>query len=137
VVVQFGMNDCNSWSSEKAFPRVFQETFAANLREILMRLHRCNVETMFVCTNHPSTKKEYGVQNEMYNNTIRFVCRDRGVSMIDVETSIKTSCLYDKNLSEHVLSDGVHLSEYGHLLYLNVIKPYLNKVIDKLLKETL
>jgi len=134
VVVQFGMNDCNQWELEKGFPRVFEETFRANLKEILERLEGCGVGVVVVCTNHPSTKEGYAEHNEEYNTIIKEVCRDRDASLIDIEKSIKTSCLYDRNFDAHVLTDGVHLSEYGHLLYLNTIKPYLDGEIIKLLQ---
>jgi len=133
VVVQFGMNDCNKWTTEKGFHRVFEKTFAANLMEILIRIYGCGINTVFVCTNHQSTKIEYERDNSEYNKTIREVCALRSVPVIDMEKKIEISQFYDGNYKGHVLPDGVHLSEYGHLLYFNAIKPYLDREIKKIL----
>ena len=37
LIVQFGMNDCNYWLSDKGLPRVSKKSFKANLEEIITR----------------------------------------------------------------------------------------------------
>jgi len=135
VVVQFGMNDCNKWATEKGFHRVFKTTFMANFMEILTRLHGCGIGSIFACTNHSSTKIKYEKDNSEYNKIIREVCSRCSVNVIDMEKKVEISCLYDGDKGKHVLSDGVHLSEYGHLLYFNAIKPYLDWEIKKILNK--
>src|SRR5262245_18623684 len=37
IIVQFGMNDCNIWETDRGNPRVSPLAFEANVREIIQR----------------------------------------------------------------------------------------------------
>jgi lysophospholipase L1-like esterase len=135
VVLQFGMNDCNIWKTEGLTFRVFKGSFRANLKEILVRLNLCHVGKIFVCTNHPSTKEGYSLNNSEYNDIIREVCKESKEAIIDMELAVEEEFLFHSHRTDHVLKDGVHLSEFGHQIYYNEIKPYLDEEITNLLKE--
>ena len=54
LLVQFGMNDCNFWESDRGNPRVSLDAFRANLREIYTRAFSFGVHNVIQLTNHPS-----------------------------------------------------------------------------------
>src|SRR3989344_2181705 len=35
ILIQFGMNDCNYWSTDKGLPRISKQAFKSNLLEII------------------------------------------------------------------------------------------------------
>ena len=134
ITVQFGMNDCNYWQTDRGVPRVSPAAFAANLEEIISRALIFNIKTVFLSTNHPSTRDQqimpytsitYQDSNKQYNEIIRQVVKknDR-VKLIDIEshflsyTQNKRDCL--KTL---LLPDGVHLSVEGHNVYFSYTYP--------------
>src|SRR6267378_1663214 len=54
LFVQFGMNDCNYWLTDKGVPRVSPMAFEANLLEIIDRAQAIHVKKIFLSTNHPT-----------------------------------------------------------------------------------
>src|SRR4051812_1914439 len=56
VYVQFGLNDCNYWMTDKGAPRTNQRSFACNLAEIIERCRFSGAKTVLLGTNHPSGK---------------------------------------------------------------------------------
>ena len=81
LIVQFGMNDCNYWLSDKGLPRVSKKSFKANLEEIITRGFNFGCKKIFLNTNHPTLKNQklpfnnisfsYQESNEHYNEIIR------------------------------------------------------------------
>ena len=146
ILIQFGMNDCNFWDSDYAKPRVSKLAFKANLKEIIDKSLAIGVKTIFLGTNHPSLKGAFDVKpilthskvNEEYNEIIRDVYKEAieekiNIILIDNEKNIKEKMKIENNsLSVYLLSDGVHLSAYGHGIYLEYVK---NKIINILEKK--
>lgn len=132
VFIQFGMNDCNYWESDRGLPRVSPAAFMANIEEIIYKCVAAGVQHCFINTNHPSAKgmfrhfseKSYDQSNSEYNEYIRttaFSLQNRfSVQLIDTESTWK-QCLDATSkyqLKDLLLEDGVHLSEQGHELYI-------------------
>src|SRR5262249_48118231 len=76
MIVQFGLNDCNYWESDRGIPRVSPKAFAANLDEIIARASIFGAIRIVVHTNHPTTRTEnpfphttvtYEQSNRRYN----------------------------------------------------------------------
>ena len=129
MIVQFGMNDCNYWQTDRGLPRVSQHGFAANLEEIIARGINFGARTVILNTNHPTARDNvhfsevnisYEESNRRYNEIIRDVARSMGevVVLNDIETAIRNRVGNNRTLLEAMLlSDGLHLSEAGHDLY--------------------
>lgn len=129
LIVQFGMNDCNYWETDRGLPRVSHEAFAANLSEIIRRGQTFGAQHVFLQTNHPATRGPecfpntnigYGASNHAYNDIIRGVGAqaDDGVTFSDVEAAFIDHIDGDRSrLEALLLADGLHLSRQGHDLY--------------------
>ena len=139
MLVQFGMNDCNHWESDKGLPRVCKEAFRANLQEIIARGRRFGARRVILNTNHPTTRTEvlmpgeeltYQQSNEIYNQIVRDVAADEKTILNDVEKHFFNEISEGKTqVSDCVLKDGLHLSEKGHDLYFKVAAPLIEETI--------
>ena len=138
VWVQFGMNDCNYWATDKGVPRVSKQAFAANLEEIVERALAAGAKRVFLSTNHPSLKGafahmdslSYDQSNAEYNGIIRethaaIVARGLPVVLNDNEAAWKKRLSEDASLTldQLLLPDRIHLSLEGHQLYAETVIP--------------
>ena len=144
VLIQFGMNDCNYWESDRGLPRVSHDGFIANIKEIIEKCFASGVTHCFVNTNHPSLKgklshinKSYDESNREYSELLgNFFKKNKNekVTLIDIRT-IWDKYLYKNSnlkLSNFLLDDGIHLSEAGHELYKKtVVKTIISKITAK------
>ena len=120
TIIQFGLNDCNYWKTDKGLPRVLPNAFKENMVEIITRLINHNCSIVFLLTNHPTKKNlKYNLNNNKYNSIIRSLKKiDDKVKIIDIEKIFKK----EKN---YLQKDGIHLNLKGHdLYYKNFIKNY-------------
>ena len=137
LVVQFGMNDCNYWQTDRGVPRVSEDAFAANLKEIAWRGINFGAKHVFMHTNHPTLRNNekmmfagitYQYSNAMYNRLIRDTVRQLpdNVTLIDIESAFhKKMESKEYNLQQLLLPDNLHLSELGHDVYVEVVGPEL------------
>lgn len=143
IVIQFGMNDCNLWESDKGYSRVSKKAFEANLHEIADRAKLFGAQKIYINTNHPTkrTRKflhaaiSYEESNRQYNEIIRKVVQDRSdMELNDIEKLFKEHIKKGKSsLSDMLLSDGLHPNIYGYELYFKAILPKLKNSIKKLI----
>ena len=125
VYIQFGMNDCNMWQTENGVCRVAQNSYIANIDEIVQRCKSYNA-SVIIGTNHPSNKNtEYDSRNSEYNQLIRNYCNINDVSLLDNEIYCKSY-----SINDIVLPDGIHLSEFGHDVYFNNFKNTFNNLYE-------
>jgi lysophospholipase L1-like esterase len=145
LVVQFGMNDCNVWESDRGNPRVSPLAFEGNLREIVARGLTFGARAVFLHTNHPTTRDRtplahcphtYEAQNRAYNEIIRAVARSGTprVHFLDIAAVFREAIGDDPDRArKFVLADGLHLSEDGHDLYYRTVFPPLAARVRELL----
>jgi acyl-CoA thioesterase I len=135
LVIQFGMNDCNYWESDKGVPRVSPKSFEANIIEIINRANAFGVEKIFLNTNHPTglnkyilpyTDITYEDSNKHYNSIIRKVAETNNVILNDIEPEFLNN---KKPIKDLCYTDLLHLSELGHKLYYDIINPVIRKEI--------
>lgn len=127
LIIQFGMNDCNYWESDKGMPRVSKKAFKANIEEIIERGLNFGAKKIIVNTNHPTPITEkfnyasisYQESNERYNSIIRSINQySETVIINDINTKIYNYLEHNKiKVQDIVLKDRIHLSELGHNLY--------------------
>jgi lysophospholipase L1-like esterase len=142
MIVQFGMNDCNYWQSDRGVPRVSQNSFGANLDEIVTRAFKFGAKGIILNTNHPTTRTReklpftaitYQESNKRYNEVIRRVAQEWGNSVLlnDVEIHFIEMIESGKvqTLEELLLDDGLHLSERGHQIYYDAVEPMIDKLL--------
>jgi len=148
LIVQFGMNDCNCWDSDRGLPRVSPRAFAANLEEIVLRAHHCGVSRVLMNTNHPTGRTErlmphtnitYEESNQRYNGIIREVARglNDDVILSDVEEAFNRRIAGGSAIPQELLlpePDLLHLSVAGHDLYYDVVYPLLAPLVVDLMQ---
>lgn len=144
IVVQFGLNDCNYWLTDKGNPRVSLEAFKANLREIITRARTSGARKVLLNTNHPTTRSKdiipytditYQKSNETYNSAIRELAEELGDSVLfqDIERHFENLIVNGVPLESLLLDDGLHLSEAGHDRYFEFIGPRARGALDSLI----
>lgn len=137
LLVQFGMNDCNSWQSDRGLPRVSPRGFSANLHEIIDRGIRFGAQQVIVNTNHPTLRDQavmpdamqpYQQANAAYNAIIRDVAATRAGAVIlnDIERVFEEQTGGRRDLlARLLLPDGLHLSPAGHDIYFDRLSPLI------------
>ncbi len=143
LVVQFGMNDCNYWETDRGVPRVSPKAFSANLEEIITRAFTFGVRRVIVNTNHPTGRDmvemplagvTYQQSNERYNQLIREVATGFGERVIlnDMEARFRSYTGSNREaLLKLVLPDLLHLSEAGHEVYFEAVYPSVRRAVQE------
>jgi len=148
VIIQFGMNDCNYWQTDRGNPRVSPLSFKANMEEIIVRAFTFGVQKIFLNTNHPTARDQelmphttitYQQSNQRYNQIIRSVGVSFGERVIlnDIETAFLEYTKSDRTTLTALLlpePDLLHLSEIGHSLYFELICPKVKQAVIELAK---
>ena len=148
LIVQFGMNDCNYWQSDRGVPRVSPKAFEANLDEIIGRALAVGVKKVCVNTNHPTGRDQqampqstltYQQSLERYNQIIRDVAARGGSQVVlnDIEKVFRSYAQGDRaRLLDLVFPepDLLHPSEKGHELYFNALHPVLRTIVSELIR---
>jgi lysophospholipase L1-like esterase len=146
IVIQFGLNDCNYWLTDKGNPRVSLEAFKANLREIITRSRTFGAKKVLLNTNHPTLRSReiiphttitYEQSNKTYNAAIRAVADEFGdfVLFQDIEKYFESLINGGTPLESLLLDDGLHLSERGHDYYLEFVAPRAKVALESLIKS--
>ena len=145
LIVQFGLNDCNFWKTDGGIPRVSPDSFAANLREIVVRGQTFGARHVFLNSNHPTirdketfpnTTMTYEKSNRTYNQIIRNVAIEfnRSLTLNDVELIFDEVTNSDREeLKLLLLDDGLHLSRKGHDLYFDIVAEKIRCCVRNLL----
>lgn len=116
VVLQWGHNDANRWQTDHGLPRVSAEAYSANLVEMVARCRAVGSRPV-LCTITPTLKGEdYERDVVHYDVRVRFVARTLNVPLADVRQEF-----LERDLSEALLDDGMHLSDHGHDLYGDIV----------------
>jgi len=146
VIIQYGLNDCNHWATDKGLPRVSQRAFAANLLEIVERATHFGAKFVLLNNNHPTyrdtekfpnTDRTYEAFNKQYNSITRSVAVELKGKVIfqDVEDHFNILLERGGDIRQYLLSDGLHLNEDGHRLYYDLMTPVMTSVVEQLLKK--
>jgi lysophospholipase L1-like esterase len=142
LYIQFGLNDCNGWETDRGRPRVSRDAFAANLGEMVDRGRIFGAKQVILGTNHPTTRTArlpyvdhtYEEANGAYNAIIRQVAEAKGTLLADAEVAFNEAVnAGEVRYSDLVLADQLHLSRSGHDLYLRSRLPILNEAVEAIL----
>jgi len=143
LVVQFGLNDCNYWATDKGIPRVSRPAFMANLAEIMTRGRLAGARRILLNNNHPTlrstdimpfTSITYEQSNRAYNEAIREVARAEtgDVVFTDIERAFLDCVTEGTPMETLLLADGLHLAPAGHDLYAALMLPALRKAVSEI-----
>tara|TARA_B100001093_G_C26801741_1_gene1003721 strand:- start:1131 stop:1748 length:618 start_codon:yes stop_codon:yes gene_type:complete len=137
VIIQFGLNDCNIWTSEFENSRVNIISFENNLIEICKKIYSSGAKKVFLNTNHPTLKKSnFNYQNQSinYNKSIRNAFdklkQEYNINLIDIESKFNNELFKDSNfIKKSLLDDGIHLSEFGQIKYYEIIIEEIKSIL--------
>lgn len=146
LVVQFGLNDCNYWATDRGLPRVSLAGFVENLREIISRGERFGAYRILLNNNHPTSRDKaimagttmtYEASNARYNAAIRELAAELPpfVRFQDVESFFNANINEQEPIENLLLSDGLHPSAAGHEQYFRLMCPIIQDAVDSLIKE--
>ena len=141
MTLQFGLNDCNCWDTDKGHPRVSEAAYRANLLEMIDRSRLFGVETLLLLTSHPTLRHTKLISGETldqrrikYNKIVRSVAEESSTLLCDIEKHFDG--LTKPELSELLLPepDVLHLSLKGHIKYADAIFESLLVEIKKIMR---
>ena len=142
LYIQFGLNDCNGWETDKGCPRVSRDAFAANLAEMVDRGRTFGAAEVILGTNHPTTRTAglpyvghtYEEANRAYNAIIRQVAKAKGTLLADAEVAFNEAVnAGEVRYADLVLADQLHLSRTGHDFYLRNRLPILSQAVEAII----
>jgi len=142
ITLQFGLNDCNCWDTDKGLPRVSEGAYKENLLEMIARAQKFGAKHIILSTNHPTLRNQVLASGQtleerrvIYNEIVREVASISGVRLCDIEQAF--SDIGINTLNEYLLPepDILHLSELGHEKYANAIIDHLIDSINDVLRE--
>lgn len=145
LVVQFGLNDCNYWTTDRGMPRVSLAGFLENIREIIARGERFGAHIILLNNNHPTSRDKvimagtmmtYEASNASYNAALRELAADlpQFVRFQDVESYFKANINAQEPIEKFLLNDGLHLSAAGHEQYFRLMCPIIQDAVDAVIQ---
>ena len=142
MTLQFGLNDCNCWDSDRGLPRVSEAAYHANLVEMIARARAFGAAHIVLSTNHPTLRlrplasgQSLEDRRVIYNNIVREVAAKCQAVLCDIDAAF--SGLNRSELSDMLLAepDVLHLSAQGHERYAAAIFEPILQAVSKTIKE--
>ncbi len=143
MTLQFGLNDCNCWQTDKGVPRVSEAAFKANLLEMIARARRFGARQIILATNHRTLRRTplvsgevYEEANARYSDLVRDVAREAAVTLCDIRTVFMP---FSDEILERMLlpaPDHLHLSVEGNRVYADAIWPFVLAAIEAAAEQT-
>ena len=143
LVVQFGMNDCNYWLTDKGVPRVSLEAFRYNLEEIINRGLIFGAKRILLSTSHPTPLTEswpyamcsYEESRKAYNRVIHQVVTENDcIRLVDIEKAFDQIIANGADLFEYLMADGIHINPKGHEFYYKIFAPVVLEELSRLVE---
>ena len=137
MTLQFGLNDCNCWETDRGLPRVSEEAFRANLIEMIERARVFGARSIVLSTNHRTLRHDrlpsgevYEDANARYSEIVRSVAVETGVDLCDVRAAFEP--FSEDELAQLLLPapDVLHLSVEGNRVYADAIWPNMERAVS-------
>lgn len=140
VTVQFGLNDCNCWQTDRGLPRVSEAAYRANLVEMVTRARHFGAGEIILSNNHTTLRHQklpdgstLERRRQRYNALLAEVADETGATFCDIDAAF--AGLDRDALSRQLLPcpDWLHLSEIGHRTYAAVVGPVVERAVERVL----
>jgi acyl-CoA thioesterase-1 len=142
VTLQFGLNDCNCWETDRGLPRVSERAFQANLSEMIARVRRFGARRIILSTNHPTVRfapmpsgEEYESANARYSELVREVSEEEKVGLCDIRRAFEAFSTEELEALLLPYPDQLHLGPAGNEVYADAIWPFVKQAATDLLEE--
>jgi lysophospholipase L1-like esterase len=136
VTLQFGLNDCNCWDTDRGLPRVSARAFEANLVEMIVRARHFGARQIVLANNHRTLRRAatasgepYEEANRRYSEIARGVADETEVLFCDIRAVFDR--FDDAELADLLLPppDTLHLSVQGNHVYADAIEPLVRAAL--------
>jgi lysophospholipase L1-like esterase len=143
LTIQFGLNDCNCWVTDRGVPRVSAEAFVANLVEMVERGRVFGAREIILATNHRTLRRSilpsgqaFEDANARYSELVREVASRTGVVLCDIRAAFGP--FSDEELDPLLLPhpDHLHLSPAGNAVYADTIWPLIERAMASLVSSS-
>lgn len=142
LTIQFGMNDCNCWLTDRGMPRVSPLAFRANLLEMVARARAFGVRHILFVNSHITLRNKvmlnghhYEAANAEYSDVLEDVAHYTDCWLCDVRRPFKE---FDSTQLESLLlpyPDQLHLSPAGHRTYAEILCESVKQACYDVLRE--
>ena len=139
MTLQFGLNDCNCWDTDRGVARVSEAAFTANLVEMIDRARVFGARRIIIATNHRTLRRLVLPSGEVfedasarYSELVRGVAEQTAVVLCDMRQAFER--FSDAELDKLLLPfpDHLHLSPEGHEVYADAIWPAIESAMASL-----
>jgi lysophospholipase L1-like esterase len=137
IFLQYGLNDCKFLSNGIDY-QVPVKKFSDNLKNLITHIIESPLRKVYLLTSHPTLRDEisslvfkepYELRRQAFNREIKSMSTFfKSVELIDIDNYFRSFSSNFEN-SAILSSDGVHLSEYGHKKYVEIISNYLFPIL--------
>jgi lysophospholipase L1-like esterase len=138
MTLQFGLNDCNCWETDRGLPRVSERAFTANLTEMVTRARHFGAREIVMQTNHRTLRRAplpsgevYEDANARYSELLREVAYETRSALCDIRPIFEP---FDDAELEQMLvpaPDLLHLSEAGNAVYADAVYPFVRAAVER------
>lgn len=144
MTLQFGLNDCNCWLTDRGLPRVSEAAFRANLIEMISRARRFGAQHIILSNNHRSMRhkvmlsgERYEDANTRYSQIAREVAMETQATFCDIRKAFEP--FSEPELEELLIPypDQLHLSPAGNRLYEDTIWPLIHEAVEAVIEQRL
>tara|TARA_Y100000589_G_scaffold319621_1_gene348406 strand:- start:12757 stop:13377 length:621 start_codon:yes stop_codon:yes gene_type:complete len=134
LFIQFGLNDCNKWDTDKGMNRVSPKSYEANLKEMINRARNFGVKKIVLQTSHRTLKSNKLIDGSYfedhrveYNKILKSVSRNKKTFLLDIEEEFAK--IDESKYSQYLLggNDLLHLSVLGHQYYSECVVRFINE----------
>ena len=105
VIIQFGLNDCNRWATDRYLLRVLPASYRENLIEMVTRVRTFDAEPIISDLTPTFKSVRHRLDSDYYREIASFVAGDFDVEFIRNPIT-----------SQHLL-DAMHLTAEGHRIF--------------------
>lgn len=135
VIIQFGFNDMRYDGSRGHSPISTAEEYHQHLSEMIQACRNQAKAQVLLLGNHKTRRFDlmpdgarYDETRARYNEIARRVARNTSVYYLDMATAIEAT---GENWKSAVGDDGVHLSQFGAYLYVQIIAAEVRRIQAK------
>lgn len=140
VTLQYGLNDCNCWLTDRGLPRVSETAFRANLIEMVTRARQFGANHVILANNHPTLRhkemlsgEKFEDANARYGQITYDVALESGATFCDIRKGFEAYVLHELEKLLMPGPDWLHLSVKGNRVYSEIMWPLVR---DAAIEET-
>jgi lysophospholipase L1-like esterase len=142
LTLQYGLNDCNCWETDRGMPRVSRGAYRENLTEMIARARRFGASEIVLANNHRTLREklmpngeQYEDANYAYGEISREVAVKTNVAFCDVHKAFSGRSMDELETLLLPYPDQLHLSAEGNRLYAETIWPFVKRAVENVMRN--